>query len=195
MRIVLTLVSFLSASDAQAVEFSAYSDQAGLVLRLSEEKQEPFLFLGRSISDSDVHDKYGSSVLKFPSVRECLQESEAKTDFPNLTTIDWAKLKSTEDADVFLFRIASSYSKIDDFKSWLEFFHFRASARIQRQNAKPMGIWIGLSASRIHKGNGGPLFYKNRLQIIFGAGHSISLLAQYSEQHEIISMRTVFNTK
>lgn len=202
--IFLTLTTLLAPnSPAQVTDFGhenvefhqAYSDRVGQVLRLSRESEFPFRFLGRTISDENVARRYGHSVRKLPSVQSCLIGDEISNARPDLTEIDWSKIQSLEDANVCLFRIASSYGKIDSFQSWLEFNGFDVTSRFQRQNAEPMGNWIGISASRSHDENDGRLFSTGTFQNLLGQDHSLSVLAQFDQSENVVGIQITFNTK
>lgn len=186
-----TLIAVETHSDPQPV----YADQIGDVVRLANEQSIPFQFLARTVSDENVARKYGASVSRFPSVQSCLIKTERGKIHPDLTMVDWSKIRSTQDADVCFFRVASSYNNIDTFRAWLEFHGFKVTARFERRNAEPMGAWIGLSGSRNHAENNGRLFNTGVFQKFLGQDHSMSVLGQFDHTDNVIGIQTTFNTK
>lgn len=107
-----------SATYAETMNFESYHDSAGEVRQLSSEDNAPFLFFGQKVTGSPLEKKYAESLARFPSVLDCL--ASPNRDKPDLTNFDWSKINSLHDADVCLFRVASSYSTPDEMKRWLK---------------------------------------------------------------------------
>jgi hypothetical protein len=90
--------------------------------RLSDEKNFPFLMFGHPPSVWHKNQDYEAireSVARFPNVRSCLIKSEKEKQIPNLTLFDWNAVKGTKDAEVCVFRIATSIGGIEGTKQWL----------------------------------------------------------------------------
>lgn len=96
-----------------------YSDQIGNIVALSEESTHPFRNRGRGVHEEPVKSRYGKAVRKHPSVRSCLEESEQNTSTPDLKKFAWGEFKGTAHVTVCMFRIATSYESIEDFRDWL----------------------------------------------------------------------------
>lgn len=107
-----------SRSAVSANDISPYRDSLGIVARLSSETNEPFLFEGVRPADHGGFDGYLDSIDKFPSVRDCLLESEGIARAPDLRAFDWRRMTGPGDVAVCVFRIASSYDSVDALERW-----------------------------------------------------------------------------
>lgn len=120
---VLSMAAKVAEAEDRA-QFVAYKDRAGEVIALSGEEKQPFLFNGNPLRPTekyaDLYKKYKKSITRFSSVRDCLEDEVQEEDQPDLTRIDWSKIDWNEDAEVCLFRIASSYKTMEDMRNWFE---------------------------------------------------------------------------
>jgi hypothetical protein len=120
--------NFIKAPKIDHANFKPYQYSAGQVVRLSDEENQPFSQNGVLIEKSvyvgknpeGIYDGYMSAINNFPSVLDCLDKSEWDEPQPDLTKINWNKIDNNEEAEVCLFRIASSYAKPEDMKKWFE---------------------------------------------------------------------------
>lgn len=173
-----------------------YEDSNGTVADLAAEDSLPFRMNGKTVANENVKRIYGGSISKFPTVRSCLTDEDAVADRPELSNIEWENIDSTRDADVCLFRIASSYSEIEGFISWLKSQKFRVSPTRFRKSVPPRDAIVFLSASRSTDSHGapfGPLILK--LFPFLDLSHGYSVSAHYSTNSELQDMRTGFSMK
>ncbi len=88
---------------------------------LANQETDPFLFNGKVMDREHPRwRKYRRSLLRYSDVRDCLIRSEAKRESPNLTLIDWTKMRSEEIIEVCMFRVFSSLGAPAAAKQWLE---------------------------------------------------------------------------
>jgi len=100
--------------------FEAYEDSAGVVVRLSSEEYLPFVFMGKIPGRG--HPKYRTfrqPIARFPDVRSCLIRKERDAAKPDLTAFDWRSMGGATEAEVCIYRIATSYRDPDGFEAWL----------------------------------------------------------------------------
>ncbi len=124
------LALFLVGYTAQAADdtsFTSYQDSAGKVIHLATEETHPLLFQGWRVNQNhhEKHEKkwqliYRSGNKEYSSVRNCLPKKSRDLKNPSLTMIDWEKIDTNEDAEIGLFRIASSYATPKDMKAWMK---------------------------------------------------------------------------
>ena len=94
-------------------------------VRLAKQETEPFLFQGRVMDESRPRYKeYRKALRRFPDVRSCLIEEERGKPQPDLRQIDWGGIRSIQDIDVCVFRIASSADGLESIKTWLLYNDF-----------------------------------------------------------------------
>lgn len=187
----LVWAGVLKAENHSAVIFP-YDDSVGTVSVFSNEEEFPFLLSSKTIANKYVARKYRRFVNRFSSVLDCLVK-EPNNKYPDLSSIDWSKIKSTTDADVCLFRIASSYSSVDDFKSWLRHHGFYVNKDFR---PRPEAGWYQVVGTRKLTEAGDYLFYGSVIQRILRIHHSMSVTARYDDlHHQVIGMRVTFNSK
>lgn len=98
-------------------------------VRLAKQNTEPFLFLGKVVSENHPrYADYESAINSFPNVRSCLIENERNEPQPDLRQIDWSAMHDIHDIDVCVFRIASSIEVIESIKSWLRYHGIKVGA-------------------------------------------------------------------
>ncbi len=127
--VILTLIPiciFTNESHSRKMDnFVQYSDRAGLVEVIANESTNPFLLNGKSLETLQDHkENYGVAINKFYSVQDCLSENTKEMTNPDLTNIDWNKIDTKEEAEVCLFRIASSYKSPEAMLEWFKLNHF-----------------------------------------------------------------------
>lgn len=109
--------------------FAPYSDSVGIVVRLSNEASEPFRYIGLTPGEHPPFRAYLISIRQFPDVRSCLSEEEEKAKRPDLRAFDWEAIDGSRDADVCIFRVASSYQGPSELERWFEAQGFRVLGR------------------------------------------------------------------
>lgn len=93
---------------------------------LSNQKTDPFLFLGRVVNDEHPQWRtYQKTLRRHPDVESCLAKEERNERHPNLLHVDWAYVGTSRGAEICLFRIASSLGSIERIVEWLEYQGFR----------------------------------------------------------------------
>lgn len=76
---------------------------------------DPYLSSG----EPPVRPKDIAAAQRFADVRSCLVPSEQDADMPDLRKIDWARIRTREQASVCLFRIFSSLETPERAVTWL----------------------------------------------------------------------------
>lgn len=141
---------------AEDQSFEPYRDKAGQVIKLSAEGTEPLSFFGEIVKGSGTNrdKKYAKSIKRFPSVLDCLMETERNKLQPDLTQLDWQKIDSEADAEVCMYRVGSSYEDAGAMKEWLKKQGFKVTS-FNAQDGKVYlsGVW---SIPKY-----GPKFYHN----------------------------------
>lgn len=117
--------------DTRLEESSSYEDSVGLVKLLASEQSAPFR--GRGGSTATNNPRYADAVARFPDVRSCLRDSEAGKETPDLTHFVWSRLRHEFDAEVCIFRIASSYQDVGAVQDWFSAEVFRDVAVFQME--------------------------------------------------------------
>jgi hypothetical protein len=110
----------IGSDQLDASTSEAYKDSAGSVVRLSSEEDLPFVFLGKVPGPG--HPKYRTyrkPIARFPDVRSCLIKKERAKAKPDLTAFDWRSMGGATEAEVCIYRIATSYRDPDGFEAWL----------------------------------------------------------------------------
>jgi len=107
-----------------------YHDGIGLVETFSSEADIPFRFVGKTIGESPFLRRFVPSVEKFANILSCLKGEARVLHKPSLGDFDWDQIDSDEDAQVCLFRLATSYATIDDLENWMESQGLRVNRRI-----------------------------------------------------------------
>lgn len=98
-----------------------YIDSVGMVIRLSDEETIPFLFLGQEMhQDHPRYGEYIGPIQQFPSVRSCLVETEQDAEKPDLAAFNWKSMENPAQAEVCIYRIATSYGDPQALATWLE---------------------------------------------------------------------------
>jgi hypothetical protein len=115
------------AATPEAAASIPYTDSVGTIARLTDENSYPFRILGievltasAAVISPENQRKYQSSIERYRSVRDCLSESERVRPQPDLTKFDWDEIHRNEDAEVCIFRVATSYSAPVDLENWFE---------------------------------------------------------------------------
>ncbi|MEE9389043.1 MAG: hypothetical protein V3U96_10565 [Paracoccaceae bacterium] len=81
---------------------------------LSTEETDPYLVSGNPPSKrADI-----KAAKRWPSARSCLIEEERNSESPNISKIDWGKMRLHEDVEVCMFRILSSINSVTISKQW-----------------------------------------------------------------------------
>lgn len=100
--------------------FEPYADSAGTVVRLSIESIVPVTRFGRPLNPARPwYSAYREGVDRFPSARSCLIDEERDRPRPDLTRFDWRKVTTYAQAEVCIFRIATSYRTVEGFERWM----------------------------------------------------------------------------
>lgn len=173
---------------AQEAAFEAYHDSAGEVVRLSSQESEPFLKNGKKIEPPHpLAEKYANSLKRFPDVRSCLLKAERSKPQPDLTLIDWNILSGVEDADICVFRIASSYSTMEEMHEWFKTQGFKSKMFISDEAR------IGISASFSFSNNwpriGSNFLAKAWIKFV---AHGLSIGVSYKE-NKVFSVGCTYN--
>lgn len=171
-----------------------YEDSVGVVVRLATEADRPFMRLGETVEeDEDVARDYRHAVQKYGSVLSCLDPVQQSSDHPDLAEINWRQFRSTQEADVCLFRIASSYQGADEFEAWLVRQGFDRITRSRGYSATLAGDGIHVDA-RWSTVENGVLFYPSMYQRLKLWGHQSPALvqAEFDLEEEPIDMTVVF---
>lgn len=154
-----------------------YEDPQGAVVRLSKERETPFLKIGKSPRLTNSFKRYRSAIKRFPSIRDCLLASEQQKKIPNLGAIDWEKIDTEQEAAVCAFRAASSYGTPDAFEIWLRAQGLSVGGRtISTWKNPPTTTVTGTLSTR----KKGVLYSKNWLQgwwtgkLAYGFGLSVT---------------------
>jgi len=88
---------------------------------LANQETDPFLFSGKVMDREHPRwSQYRSAIRSYADVRDCLVRSEVKKETPNLTLINWKKMRSGKIIEVCLFRVFSSLGSPENAKLWLE---------------------------------------------------------------------------
>ena len=174
-----------------------YEDSVGVVVRLATEADRPFMLSGHTIETSEgVARQYRHAVGSYSSVLGCLNPEQQSSDHPDLAEINWRQFRSTQEADVCLFRIASSYQGVDQFEAWLGRQGFD---RITRGIAySPTLAGDGLSVqARWSTVDNGVLFYPSIYQRLRLWGHEspARVQARFDLEGEVIGMQIYFIIK
>ena len=162
---------------------------------ISNETDEPFMFLGKVVNDGHPrHSDYDDALRKFRRTQACLISSERMAQTPNLLKIDWANLRGRHDLEVCLFRIFRSLGNLEAIRAWLEFhaFEVRGPTRVVGENYRPRneceplysfgGSWDSDEAMR-HRPS--LLWRLTGLTLIHGTSVNIGL----SESGELVDVR------
>ncbi len=81
---------------------------------LASEETDPYLVFGQPpIKRSDIR-----AAKRWPNVRSCLIREESIAKQPDISRIDWGRMKLPEDLDVCMFRIFSSINSVKSTKLW-----------------------------------------------------------------------------
>lgn len=199
---IAALVCFQTTSIAEEKQtmFEAYNDGAGKVVRLANEETMPFLFLGKQVMSYNVDDpkmthmkyhkkRYAKSIERFSSVQDCLLKSEQKSPHPDLTRFDWGRITGEEEAEVCVFRVASSYFSPADMRNWLASQEFRAKTLTDRKNVYVGGSW---SVEQYAAKWGENILLKMWTKAV---AHGFGVTITYTLDSEIYSVDTSFSTK
>lgn len=93
---------------------------------LSNQKTEPFLFLGYVMNSEQTRwRQFRRAIHEYPDVLSCLIEEERSKEPPNLLKFDWERVGYGRGAEVCLFRISRSLSDLDRIQNWLSFHQFK----------------------------------------------------------------------
>ncbi|MEM1385789.1 MAG: hypothetical protein AAGG06_19390 [Pseudomonadota bacterium] len=116
-----------------ASTFEPYNDGAGRVVRLASRSTVSFR-LGPNAGVSyarPVGTTYDEALEKFPSVRDCLIDTERQAEQPNLVAVDWTKFDSHYAALVYYIWIITSYQTVADFLAWMDAIGFTTGTNPQ----------------------------------------------------------------
>ena len=88
---------------------------------VSNQDSNPFLFYGKVVDqDHPRYNDFLKSFRKFPSATQCWKNTSDTN--PNISTsfdFDWSKIRSSEDLEVCLFHLFSSFSDVQVVKRWM----------------------------------------------------------------------------
>jgi len=83
---------------------------------LASEETDPYLVLGKPPTiRADIR-----AAKRWPDVRSCLVRSERNAEQPDLTKINWKRMRRAEDIEVCMFRIFSSIRSETGLVNWFE---------------------------------------------------------------------------
>ena len=168
---------------------------------LSEQKDDPFLFLGHVIDqDSARWRQYAGPIRRHPDVTSCLVMSEQAEDAPNLLSFDWDRVDTGHDAEVCVFRILRSLDDTREVEKWLAFHGFKFKGRTRRFSSgfKPQfadqpitsitAVW---TIERYRELN------PNILSMIFGVEwlQSYQLVISFNDEGRVVSVGAVTPSK
>jgi len=171
--------------------------------RLSSEKEFPFLQFGKTLSERKKYlpaqdfRKYEQAVQRWPDVRSCLIPSEREKENPNLLLFDWQQVRSTEEAEVCLFRVMSSLADVEKAGQWFlaQGFDDVSKARIEtsKSSQKTWGK-EGFHAYWDMKTKATPIRHNNILDVI-GAWipYRLSISIGYLSG-EVVSVTAIYST-
>jgi hypothetical protein len=92
---------------------------------LATQDTDPFMFLGHVMDREQARwSQYRRSIELFPDVRNCLVEEEREKTTPNLLLIDWDRTGVGRDAEICIYLIVRSLSRVDQVVSWLKYHGF-----------------------------------------------------------------------
>jgi len=161
-----------------------YDDAQGRVVRLSSEEIVPFKKLGHSPRTGTKFAHYRSSIARFRMVSDCLIEVERLKPEPDLAAIDWDQIDSDEQAEVCLFRVASSYGDAEAMEAWFEAQGLSLLGRSNSSFLTPPTYSTGAGRLIDERGVLYSSGWLNHLIIRFLA-HAVSLSVRYTEDGEI----------
>lgn len=191
---VALCVPFLAATIVHGVEDDElpssspqnelYRDGQGSVVRLSEERLVPFKKSGTSPRLSSKFAHYRSSIARFPMVRDCLIEAERLNPEPDLAAIDWDQIDNDEQAEVCLFRVASSYGDAGAMEAWFKAQGLRLHTRADGSFLR-VPIY-GVAGGRLIDEQGA-LYSSGWLNdlIIRIFAHAVTLSVSYTEDNQV----------
>ena len=94
-----------------------YRDKIGRVARLADLDTVSFRLDLARFRHKDLRGTYFAAFRRFPSVRSCLRSRSSPA--PDLSEIDWSRIKNHSEALVCFSWIATSYETIGDFYKWM----------------------------------------------------------------------------
>ena len=103
--------------DKDAVE--PYFDTAGRVVRLSSVSGVSFRLSPATALENFDKDDYAAALEAYPSVRDCLIESERSKPKPDLTRFDWTNMPNHGTAYACFVLIFTSYETAADVMWWM----------------------------------------------------------------------------
>jgi len=95
--------------------------------------------------------EHREAIKNYSTIRDCLIESEALSDFPDLRLVDWSRIHKKAELDLCLWRI---FSSLDDFESiiqWMD-FHYLASGQRYPSEIKSVEDLIFFKDSGVYWG-------------------------------------------
>lgn len=155
-----------------------------------------FLFHGKPLDQTvPGHVDYFPAVEKFSTLQSCLADPK---DTAGGSSLDWARIKSPEEADVCLFRMFSALGGASEIQAWLADQNFDVSppwpVHIPASETSPPMKGLSIEASRLI-GKNGVLFHRNILDLlsqkIFSQG--VSLVLQIAADGSVVFVKTTIN--
>lgn len=182
-------------------DFEPYRDSAGTVVRLSREEMIPFSQYGKPLGpDTLYYSVYKRTAERFPDVQSCLADGERVREQPDLTKFDWLKFSRGTEAEVCLFRIATSYRSAEGFAKWLASQGFTARSgyiieyRSDRNYPSNLDFIVHGRWSVLEKG---ALIYRNAItkQYIEKYIHSFSVSIRFRVDFGILRTSAGYDSK
>jgi hypothetical protein len=167
-----------------AQEQGLYKDQFGVITSISNEELIPF-----STKQAPTTQEHKTAIQKFYSVKQCLEQDERPKTQPNLLKFNWGSFESTQEADICLFRIATSYAEISSFVKWLEYYGFTVQTLKGSTSTQKKFL---INAYRPHK-NQKPLFLVGFLDKLFNISYSYAIQIHIDENGSILSIKSHLN--
>lgn len=92
---------------------------------LATQKTDPFLFNGKIVDDEHPQWKrYKRALRRYPDVLSCLTDTGYDAVTPNLLKFDWDNVGTSFEAEICVFRVASSLGNSCRTIGWLEYQGF-----------------------------------------------------------------------
>lgn len=195
-RLLLPLL-LVGTVSINAYGFEHYQERAGRVVRLANEETHPYLRFGRKVHVENPTEKHMQSamkkwlpsILRFQSVTDCLLRAERRKPQPDLTAFNWDAINSNEDAEVCLFRIASSYETPEGMEKWLKLQGFDISEYNSKSNENVI-VSATLNLSENWPKYGSNFLYTVWIKII---AYSQSIDIAYDKNGDVFSVNIIFN--
>ncbi len=170
-----------------------WADDLGAPLSYSSEAEEPFLYLGTSPYVNVYLAHLIKHVERFPTALSCLTPEARTSDTPDLADFSWRSMKYREDVQVCLFRIASSYSTMDQMEEWMRSQGMRIGRRtfsfVRKDEVSIQGYW---DPGELGAPYGSGLLFDTWISLI---SNGISMSVRYADNGSVHSTYVIVNTK